>query len=148
MKEHIQDWPELPLTAWNKTRDTLHMWTQIVGKIRLAQSPMINHWWQVPLYVTSRGLTTSPIPYKSYMFQIDFDFTDHILRIDVNDGRRESFALRPLSVAEFYAEIMGRLHSLGLEARIWTTPCEIENPIKFDADGKVPSEGWLELKVA
>jgi hypothetical protein len=116
--------------------DTLHMWTQIVGKIRLVQEPMINHWWQVTLYVTSRGFTTSPMPHGERVFQIDFDFIDHQLRIDVDDGRQESFDLRPQSVAEFYAALMGRLHKLGLDVHIWTTPCEIENPIPFETDNK------------
>jgi hypothetical protein len=129
-----QDWPSLPSAAWDETRATLHMWTQIIGKIRLAQAPMINHWWQVPLYVTSRGLTTSPIPYGARSFQIDLDFIDHALQITLDDGRREGFALAPRSVAEFHAELMRRMRSLGLEVRIWTMPCEIEHPIRFEED--------------
>jgi hypothetical protein len=128
------DWPSLPAAAWDETRVTLHMWTQIIGKIRLAQAPMTNHWWQVPLYVTSRGLTTSPIPYGTRAFQIDLDFIDHGLQISLDDGRRDGFALRPRSVAEFHAELMDRMHSLGLEVRIWTTPCETEHPIRFEED--------------
>ncbi|TMJ48283.1 MAG: hypothetical protein E6G90_12935, partial [Alphaproteobacteria bacterium] len=81
-----EDWPSLPAAAWDETRATLHMWTQIIGKIRLAQAPMINHWWQVPLYVTTRGLTTSPIPHGARTFQIDLDFIEHNLRISVDDG--------------------------------------------------------------
>jgi hypothetical protein len=110
------------------------MWTQVVGKIRLAKAPMINHWWQVPLYVTCRGLTTSPIPHDGHSFQIDFDFIDHRLRIEVNDGRAESFALAPCPVADFYSEVMGRLRALGLEVRIWTLPVEIPDPIPFEQD--------------
>jgi len=110
------------------------MWTQIIGKIRLAQAPMINHWWQVPLYVTSRGLTTSPVPYGARAFQIDLDFIEHRLRISIDDGRREGFALRPRSVADFHAELMGRMRSLGFDVRIWTMPCEIEHPIRFEED--------------
>jgi hypothetical protein len=110
------------------------MWTQIIGKIRLAQAPMINHWWQVPLYVTSRGLTTSPIPYGPRTFQIDLDFIEHRLQISVDDGRREGFALGPRSVADFHSELMGRMRSLGLEVPIWTMPCEIEHPIRFEDD--------------
>jgi hypothetical protein len=110
------------------------MWTQIVGKIRLALTPAINHWWHVPLYVTCRGLTTSPIPYGTRTFQIDFDFIDHRLSIATCDGGREAFALEPCSVADFYAEIMGRLRSLDLETRIWTTPVEIADPIPFESD--------------
>jgi hypothetical protein len=127
-------WPALDYTEWQDSCATLHRWTQIVGKIRLAQAPPANHWWQVPLYVTSRGLTTSAMPYGERMFQIDFDFIDHRLRIDVSDGRRDSLALVPCSVADFYAEVVGRLRALGLEARIWTMPVEIADPIPFDQD--------------
>jgi hypothetical protein len=129
-----RDWPSLPAAAWEETRATLHMWTQIIGKIRLAQAPMINHWWQVALYVTSRGLTTSPIPYGARSFQIDLDFIHHTLQISLDDGRRESFALRARSVADFHAELMSRMRSLGPEVHIWTTPCEIEHPIRFEDD--------------
>ena len=118
-----EDWPRLPAAAWEDTRATLHMWAQIIGKIRLALAPMINHWWQVPLYVTSRGLTTSPMPYAVRTFQIDLDFIAHSLQISVDDGRREGFALRPWSVADFYAELTSRMRSLGIEVRIWTMPC-------------------------
>jgi len=129
-------WPSLPYDAWQDTMETLHMWTQIVGKVRLAQAPMINHWWQVPLYVTSRGLTTSPIPYGERAFQIDFDFIDHELRIRTSDGAAHSFALRPQSVADFYREFMAALRSLGIEVNIMTRPVEVENPIPFDQDYK------------
>ena len=122
------------MAGWDETRATLHMWTQIIGKIRLAQAPMINHWWQVPLYVTSRGLTASPIPYGTHTFQIDLDFVEHGLRISVDDGRQQTFALEPRSVADFHGELMGRMRSLGLDVRIWTLPCEIEQPIRFEAD--------------
>jgi len=132
----VEDWPSLPPAAWDETRATLHMWTQIIGKIRLAQAPMINHWWQVPLYVTSRGLTTSPVPYGARTFQIDLDFIEHRLRISIDDGRREGFALRPRSVADFHAELMGRMRSLGFDVRIWTMPCEIEHPIRFENNHK------------
>jgi len=127
-------WPALPLDQWRDTYATLHRWTQVVGKIRLAQAPLINHWWQVPLYVTCRGLTTSPIPYGSRAFQIDFDLTDHRLVIQTSDGAAESFALQRRTVADFYSEVMGRLRSLGLEIRIWTMPVEIAEPIAFEAD--------------
>jgi Family of unknown function (DUF5996) len=132
----LEDWPSLPPAAWDETRATLHMWTQIIGKIRLAQAPMINHWWQVPLYVTSRGLTTSPVPYGARAFQIDLDFIEHSLQISLDDGRREGFALRPRSVAEFHTELMGRMRALGLDVRIWTMPCEIEYPIRFEDDNR------------
>ena len=114
----------------------MHLWTQIIGKIRLAQAPLINHWWQVPLYVTSRGLTTSPIPLAASSFQIDFDFIDHHLRIQTSKGMTEQFRLSPCSVAEFYREIIGRLRALGIDIRIWTMPVELENPIPFEADTK------------
>jgi hypothetical protein len=110
------------------------MWMQIIGKIRLAQAPMTNHWWQVPLYVTSRGLTTSPIPYGVRSFQIDLDFIGHGLEISVDEGKREGFALRPQSVADFYAKLMDCMRSLGLDVRIWTMPCEIEHPARFEDD--------------
>ena len=127
-------WPPLPYPDWQDTCATLQLWTQIVGKIRLALAPPVNHWWHVPLYLTSRGLTTSPMPCQRRTFQIDFDFIDHVLRIDTSDGKRETLPLRPCSVADFYAEIMGRLHALGLTARIWTMPVEIANPIRFEQD--------------
>jgi hypothetical protein len=119
-------WPYLPFDQWKDTCATLHLWTQVVGKIRLAKAPMINHWWQVPLYVTCRGLTTSPMPHDDgRSFAIDFDFIDHRLRIDASDGRTDSLALAPCTVADFYAEVMGKLRELGLEVRIWTLPVEI-----------------------
>ena len=129
-----EDWPDLPLSAWADTCATLHLWTQVVGKIRLAHAPMINHWWQVPLYVTCRGLTTSPIPYGARTFQIDFDFIDHKLEIRTSKGEIETFALGPRAVADFYSEVMGRLRGLGLETKIWTMPVEIEGAIPFDQD--------------
>lgn len=127
-------WPSLPLVEWKATCDTLHMWTQIVGKIRLALAPMINHWWQVPLYVTCTGLTTSPIPYGQRSFQIDFDFIDHRLVVATSEGVTESFPLRPYPVADFYRELMGALRALGLEVRIWVMPVEVPDPIPFDED--------------
>jgi hypothetical protein len=127
-------WPSLPLAEWRETYTTLHLWTQVVGKIRLGLAPMTNHWWQVPLYVTSRGLTTSPIPYAARTFAIDFDFIDHHVVIQTSDGANESFPLETLSVADFYGEIMDRLRSLDLEFRIWTRPVEIPDPIPFEQD--------------
>ena len=132
--DRARPWPSLPFAEWRDSCATLHLWTQIVGKVRLAQAPMINHWWQVPLYVTARGLTTSPIPHGARTFQIDFDFVDHRLILQTSDGAIGGFALRPRSVAEFYAEMMGLLRSLGLEVRIWTMPVEIARPIPFEAD--------------
>jgi hypothetical protein len=122
-------WPSLPFSEWQDTCETLHMWTQIAGKVRLAQAPMINHWWQTPLYVASRGLTTSPIPYGGRIFQIDFDFIDHELRIQTSDGAAHSFPLRPQSVADFYSEFMAALRSLDIEVSIKARPVEVENPI-------------------
>jgi hypothetical protein len=127
-------WPSLPLEEWRDTYATLHMWTQVIGKIRLAQAPLINHWWEVPLYVTCRGLTSSPIPFGTRTFQIDFDFIDHRVTIQTSDGASESFPLQPMSVAAFYAMIMVRMQGLGLPVRIWTTPVEIPNPIPFEND--------------
>jgi hypothetical protein len=128
------DWPELPLAEWADTCATLHLWTQVVGKIRLAHAPMINHWWQVPLYVTCRGLTTSPIPYGGSSFQIDFDFIDHTLIIETSRGAIETITLGPRTVADFYMEVMGRLRGLGLPTRIWTMPVEIPDAIPFEQD--------------
>jgi hypothetical protein len=127
-------WPPLPFAEWKDTAITLHMWTQIVGKIRLVLSPWTNHSWHVTLYVTSRGLTTSPIPYGSYTFEILFDFIDHQLLIDKSDGARRTIPLKPQSVAEFYRTVMKTLSDLELPVTINTTPNEIENPIPFDQD--------------
>jgi hypothetical protein len=128
------DWPELPFAEWADTCATLQLWTQVVGKIRLAHTPMVNHWWNVPLYVTSRGLTTSLIPHPDGGLQIDFDFIDHGLKIETCSGAVETIALEPKSVADFYAEVMGRLRSLGLETHIWAMPVEIPDAIPFDQD--------------
>ncbi len=134
MTENATVWPSLPLAEWQDTYATLHLWTQVVGKIRLAQAPLVNHWWQVPLYVTARGLTTSPMPYGARSFQIDFDFIDHQLVIADNDGRTERVALMPRSVADFHREVMARLAALGLAVKIWTMPVEIADAIPFDRD--------------
>jgi hypothetical protein len=127
-------WPTLPLEAWKDTYATLHMWTQVVGKIRLEQTPLVNHWWNVPLYVTPRGLTTSAMPYEHKSFEIEFDFIDHQLLIECSDGTSTSIALRPRSVADFYHEVMKALSSLGIEIKIYTTPVEIPDPIPFTED--------------
>jgi Family of unknown function (DUF5996) len=129
-----ENWPALPLEAWEPTRTTLHMWTQVVGKVRLALSPYMNHWWHVPLCVTARGLTTSPIPYEGETFEIVFDFIEHNLLIQKNDGTAKTLRLAPRSVAEFYAEVMAALRSMGIAVKIWTMPVEIPNPIPFDQD--------------
>jgi len=127
-------WPPLPFEEWKETAATLHMWTQIVGKIRLTQTPWINHSWHVTLYVTSRGLTTSPIPHGLSTFEIMFDFIDHELRIDKSDGARRSIELRPRSVADFYQAVMSALAEIELPVSINTMPNEIPNPIAFDRD--------------
>ena len=127
-------WPSLPLEAWRETYATLHMWMQVVGKIRLALAPMVCHWWGVTLYVTSRGLTTSPMPYGTRIIQIDFDFIDHALQIHTAEGESRSLTLAPRSVADFYRETMAALHSLGIEVKIWTTPVEVEDRTPFEED--------------
>lgn len=129
-----QPWPALPFKEWNDTCATLHMWTQIVGKIRLAMSPRINHWWEVPLYVSARGLTTSPIPYPAGVFEIDFDFIDHELLIETSLGNVKSLRLAPRSVADFYENLMETLGSIGIHPRIWAMPCEVPDPIDFEQD--------------
>lgn len=129
-----EEWPPLPLAEWQDTCATLHMWTQIVGKVRLALSPHVNHWWEVPLYVNARGLTTSVIPYQSEAFEVQFDFIDHKLDILTRWGQTKTLPLAPRSVAEFYAKFMELLHSLGIKVKIWPMPVEIPNPIRFDQD--------------
>jgi len=127
-------WPPLPLAAWADTYATLHMWTQIVGKVRMVLSPHVNHWWEVPLYVSARGLTTSPIPYGKDVFEIEFNFIDHRLDVAKCGGETKSMRLAPRSVADFYAEFMALLESLGIEVKIWTLPSEVPNPIRFEQD--------------
>lgn len=127
-------WPSLPLSEWEDTRDTLHMWMQIVGKTRLALAPRENHWWHVPLYVGSRGLVTSPIPYRSRTFDVEFDFIDHVLVVNTSDGATRSLALRPQPVADFYRLYIGTLDSLGITVKIWPVPVEVDAPIPFPDD--------------
>ncbi|MBD0370091.1 MAG: hypothetical protein ICV60_04600 [Pyrinomonadaceae bacterium] len=127
-------WPSLPLEEWEATRATLHMWTQVIGKIRLAQMPPVNHWWNVPLYVSARGLTTHAMPYNERTFEIDFDFIDHKLNIKTSEGAHQELELIPRSVAAFYKEVMLRLRELDIEVKIWTTPVEIPDPIPFEKD--------------
>ena len=129
-----EPWPSLPLEAWAETYATLHLWTQIVGKVRLAQSPRVNHSWNATLYVTARGLTTSPIPHGNRTFQIDFDFVAHRLIIQASDGGTGQFALEPQSVATFYARLMQELDGLGLHVEIYRKPNEVADPIPFDQD--------------
>jgi hypothetical protein len=127
-------WPELPTAAWRDTYATLHLWTQIVGKIRLTKSPWLNHSWHVTLYVTARGLTTSPIPDGDRTFQIDFDFIDHILRISTSDGAQRQFAMAGKSVASFYVAVLAELNALGIDVAIDEMPNELPDPIRFSQD--------------
>lgn len=127
-------WPPLPLDAWKETRDTLHMYTQVVGKVRLALAPMEPQWAQVPLYVTARGLSTSPIAHGDRTFSIDFDLVAHELDVSVSDGERRAFALGPRPVAAFYEEVMSALRSLGIEVSYRPIPTEVPNPIPFPED--------------
>jgi hypothetical protein len=132
-------WPELPFIAWAETAATLHLWTQVVGKIRLARTPWLNHSWHVTLYVSARGLTTGPIPDGNGSFQIDFDFTDHVLIIATSDGQERRIGLasadnRGMTVARFYGEVMGALRDLGIDVTINTTPCELPECIAFEKD--------------
>jgi hypothetical protein len=127
-------WPALPLAEWEDTRATLHMWTQVVGKVRLAQCPWVNHWWHVPLYVTPRGLTTSAMPHGAGSFQIDFDFVDHRLVVDAGAAGTRVLPLEPRSVADFHRELMAALEGLGIRPRIWPVPVEVADPIPFPED--------------
>ena len=129
-----RDWPSLPLAAWQDTYATLHMWTQIIGKIRLQQCSPVNHWWHVPLYVTVRGLSTSPIPYRGQSFAITFDFLAHALQIETSWGARQVLELRPMSVATFYHETMAALSEAGITVQIWPVPVEVPDPIPFEQD--------------
>ena len=130
----VDRWPELPYAAWKDTCETLHLWTQIVGKIRLAQTPWLNHSWHVALYLTARGLTTSPIPYGARTFQFDFDFIDHVLWVRTSDGHFRQVMLAPKPVAEFFDELLAALGELGIDIRITTMPCEIADCVPFDQD--------------
>jgi hypothetical protein len=127
-------WPELPYAAWKDTCSTLQLWTQVVGKLRLALTPWQNHSWHVALYVTARGLTTSPIPYRGRSFEIEFDFIDHVLWLRVSDGHVRQLMLRPMSVAEFYADVMHMLADLGIAVCINEMPNEIPDAVRFSED--------------
>jgi len=132
--EKSQRWPALPFGEWKDTYATLHMWTQVVGKIRLELGPDINHYWGTTLYVTARGLTTSPIPYPKGVFEIHFDFIAHALEVTTSLGESRSFRLMSRTVAEFYAELLGALHSLGIDVKVWSMPVEVPRPVRFDLD--------------
>jgi hypothetical protein len=145
-------WPELPYEQWLETCATLHLWTQIVGKIRLTQSPLLNHGWHVPLYVSARGLGTSPIPYGDRVFEIAFDLVDHALTIVVSDGRQKRLELRPQTVADFYSAVVAALGELDITVCINTHPCEIAAAIAFEQDrthaaydGAAAHRFWLAL---
>ena len=132
---NLNPWPELPaLDDWQKTLDTVHMWVQMVGKVRLELGPWINHSWGSALYVTPRGLTTSPVPCQGRSFTIDLDFARHALEVRTSDGGERSFALRPMAVADFYRQLMDTLGALGIEVDIFTRPVEVENAIPFESN--------------
>ncbi len=131
---HSSQWPDLPFAAWSDTCNTLHLWTQIAGKVRIALTPLVNHWWNATFFVTARGLVAPAMPCRGGTFDVVFDFSEHRLVIATSDGRSESFALKPMAVADFYAAVMAALRKLGIEVRIWTMPSEIENAIPFDQD--------------
>ena len=130
----LETWPPLPLAGWQETYRTLHMWTQMAGKVRLALTPLVNHWWNVTLYVTARGLSTSAIPCGPRSLEIAFDFVDHVLRIDTSDGERRELPLVPQSVARFYDSFVGALHSLAIDVRLWPVPSEVPEPVRFPLD--------------
>ena len=127
-------WPDLPYEVWRDTSSTLQLWTQIAGKIRLALTPWVNHSWHVTLYVTAHGLTTSPIPFGKRIFQINFDFINHLLRVETSNGAQRQISLRAQPVADFYAAIMATLADLGIQVKINERPSEVPNPIRFSKD--------------
>jgi hypothetical protein len=127
-------WPALPWNEWAATADTLHMWTQIVGKTRLALTPLQNHWWNVPLYVTARGLGTSAMAYRDDVLDIEFDFVAHVLHLRLGSGAEKSMKLKPQTVADFYREYRECLAALGVSVEIWPMPVEVANPIRFNLD--------------
>ena len=127
----VSAWPALPAEAWADTRQTLHMWTQIVGKTRLALAPMLNHWWQVPLYVTPRGLSTGPMPYAAGSCEVVFDFVGQQLRLHTSNGQVQAMPLQPQSVADFYLQYRALLREAGVEAKIWPVPVEVPDTTPF-----------------
>ena len=129
-----RNWPALPLDAWQDTRDTLQMWTQIAGKICLALTPRVNHFWNIALLITPRGLATPPLPVADRTFTMTFDFVAHQLVMEMSDGASETLPLRPQTVADFYGAVMATLHRLGIDVRIWKMPVEVPAPIRFDED--------------
>jgi hypothetical protein len=129
-----EELPALPFDSWKDTQSTLHMWAQIVGKVRLKLCPLVNHWWNVPFYVTARGMTTSAMPYQQRAIEVHFDFIDHRLSIESSDGRVVATPLAAQSVAEFYKRFMAALGEVGVNVHIWTVPSELPNPIPFERD--------------
>ncbi|WP_306207988.1 DUF5996 family protein [Actinoplanes sp. RD1] len=145
-------WPRLRTEDWTATRDTLHMWTQIVGKVRMAYAPAVNHWWHVTFYVSARGLTTSAVPHPGGLVEMEFDFLDHQLHIRTDDGRTRSVSLAPKTVAAFYRETMAALASLGIEPELHAVPNEVDPAIPFagddvhrDYDGAAARAFWQQL---
>jgi hypothetical protein len=134
MNDRPECWPGLPLDSWKETYATLHMWTQIVGKVRLKLTPLMNHWWNVALYVSARGLTTSRIPYGERSFEVWFDFIRHQLVLEASDGVVKTMQLAPRTVADFYRDFLSMLQSAGIAVKIWRMPVEIADPIPFDED--------------
>jgi hypothetical protein len=132
--DNAEMWPALPLAEWSDTCDTLHMWTQIAGKVRLELSPFENHWWHSTLFVGARGLTTGAIPYGSGVFEIRFDFIDHVVAIETSGGAAKTVGLYPRTVADFYRAFTGALAWLGIEANLYAVPVEVPNPIPFAED--------------
>jgi hypothetical protein len=126
--------PALPFDSWKDTQATLHMWTQVVGKVRLKLCPLVNHWWNVPFYITARGMTTSAMPYDLGVVDVHFDFIDHKLTLETCDGSSAVLPLQPETVADFYRRFMAALAELGVDVKIWTTPCELPGPIPFEKD--------------
>jgi hypothetical protein len=126
--------PTLPFDSWKDTLATLHMWSQIVGKVRLKLCPLVNHWWNVPFYITARGMTTSAMPYEQRHIEVQFDFIEHKILIETSEGRVVAMAMEPQSVANFYKKFMAALAELGISVRIRATPCEIPDPIPFEQD--------------
>ena len=134
MNDRPECWPALPLDSWRETYATLHMWSQIVGKVRLRLTPLVNHWWNIPLYVSARGLTTSRIPYGERSFEVWFDFLRHQLVLETSDGVVKTMQLGPRTVADFYRDFMSMLQSAEIAVKIWHMPVEVPNPIPFDED--------------
>ena len=130
----MNEWPALPYSEWRDTLETVHRWTQVVGKIRMELTPLINHWWNVPLYVSARGLSTTQIPYGERWLDMEFDFLSHVLHVRMSDGAQRDIVLTARSVADFYAEVFSVLRALDVSVEIWTVPVEIDNPIPLDRD--------------